>query len=195
MSETIRAFLAIEIPEEVKAVLAGLGRQLDEMGIVGLRRVRPESVHLTLKFLGGVSADVADSLASEVGAAAAGAPALSLRLAEVGAFPASGPPRVLWVGVDGDTAPLEELRLRVEEAAEKLGFPRESRRFTPHLTLARVRNGASPSERRRLRQAMSALSYQPGLPFEADSLALMSSTPAPGGAIYRKLASLPFARR
>lgn len=191
MAETLRCFLAIEVPEDVKAVLADLCRQLDEMGIRALRHVRPEGVHLTLKFLGDVSSDVVDSLASEVGLAASGAPAMSLRLAELGVFPESGPARVVWAGVDGDTTPLQQLRLRIEAAAEKLGFPRESRGFSPHLTLARARNGASSSERRLVRQALGSLRYEPGLPFEADAVSLMSSTPGPAGASYRELARLP----
>ncbi len=191
MSETVRAFLAVEIPEDVKTVLAGLCEQLEGMGLRGLRRVRPEGVHLTLKFLGSVGADVAERLAAEVGPIAAETPAPSLRLADLGVFPASGPARVLWVGVGGETDSLEGLRLRVEAVGEKLGLPREGRGFTPHLTLARVRNGASSSERRRAREALGALRYEPGTRFEADAVALMSSTLGPGGAIHRRLARLP----
>ena len=91
MSETVRAFLAIEVPEDVKAVVADLSRQLDGMGLRGLRLVRPEGLHLTLKFLGDVSTDVADTVASEVGLIAAGAPAMSLRLADLGVFPGIRP--------------------------------------------------------------------------------------------------------
>ena len=191
MSETVRAFLAIEVPEDVKAVLAGLCRQLEDMGLGGLRHVRPEGVHLTLKFLGDVSADVADTVASEVGLIAAEAPAMSLRLMALSVFPRSGPARVLWVGVGGDTSTLEELWLRIEAVTERLGFPPEGRGFTPHLTLARVRSRASSSERRRVRQALGSLRYEPGLPFEADAVALMSSTLGPAGAAYRELARLP----
>ena len=191
MAETLRAFLAIEVPEDVKAVLAGLCRQLEEMGLGGLRLVRPDGVHLTLKFLGDVSTDVADTVASEVGLIAAGAPAMSLRLADLGVFPGSGPARVLWVGVGDDTSTLEELWLRIEAVTEGIGFPKEGRRFTPHLTLARVRSRASSSERRRVRQALGSLRYEPGLPFEAASVALMSSTLGPAGAAYRELARLP----
>ena len=191
LHETLRAFLAIEVPEDVKAVLAGLCRQLGEMGLGGLRHMRPEGVHLTLKFLGYVSADVADTVVSEVGLIAAEAPVMSLRLADLGVFPTAGPARVLWVGVGDDTSTLEEVWLRIEAVTEKLGFPPEGRGFTPHLTLARVRSGASSSERRRIRAALSSLSYEPGLPFETDAVALMSSTLGPAGASYRQLARLP----
>ena len=191
MSETLRCFLAIEVPEHVKAVLTRLRRQLEEMGLSGLRFVRPEGIHLTLKFLGDVRPEVAESLATEVGLAAAESTAMSLQLAELGVFPASGPVRVVWVGVGGDVASLDELRLGIEAAAGKLGFPMEERGFTPHLTFARARTGTSSSERRRTRQALGSLRYEPGLPFEADAVSLMSSTLGPAGATYRELARLP----
>ena len=195
MAETLRCFLAIEVSEEVKVVLAGLCRQLDEMGIGGLRMVRPRGVHLTMKFLGEVGEDVAGSVAEEVGLIAAGSLPMSLRLGKLGVFPASGPARVLWVGVGDDAASLQELWRCIESAAERLGFPGAGRLFTPHLTIARVRSGASSSERRHAREALGSLTYEPGLRFQADAVLLMSSTLGPSGAAYRELAKLPLGGR
>ncbi len=189
--DVLRAFLAVEVPEDVKAIVSDLARQLEGMGLQGLRRVRPDGVHLTLKFLGNVSVDVASSVASEAAPIASAAPVLRLRLAEAGVFPEYGPARVAWVGVDGDTAQLEGLRLRIEAAAEKLGVPGDGRSFTPHLTLARVGSRAPTSERRSLREALGSLSYEPGRTFEAASVVLMSSTLRPAGAVYRQLARFP----
>ena len=96
--------------------------------------------------------------------------------------------RVVWVGVDGDTEALADLAGRIEDAMEPLGFARERRAFNAHLTLARVRDDASPVERERIFDALAAFSAVAMPSFRATEVSLMRSTLGPGGATYDALA-------
>ena len=144
----MRLFVAVELPGEVTALL---GRLIEDLkGELGkLRWVRPERIHLTLKFLG----EVAEPKVAELGRALARAVPGSVRPFElrvhgVGRFPPEGRPRVLWAGLQParaeEAGALSALRERIEEAAAQAGFAREVRPFRPHLTLARLGEGRSP---------------------------------------------------
>ncbi len=183
----IRAFLAIDLPAGLRPVLERLTGELKKSG-ADVKWVAPGNVHLTLKFFG----DVSDAQVEEIAAAAApiaqAQTPFSLTLAQVGAFPTLKSPRVVWVGLGGELAPLQALYQRLEEAFEGLGFPREGRPFAPHLTLGRVK---SPKGREGLVRQLAVLPAIPSEPFPVREIVLFRSTLTSQGAIYTPLKVIP----
>jgi len=134
-----RLFIAVRPPEEVRDLL------LDAMeGIEGARWVDEENLHLTLRFIGEVERPAANDLAAALGAIRA--EPFELRIEGVGHFTRKGQATALWARVPPD-APLEALRQKVERACEAAGLGRETRRFTPHITLARLNRSAGDISR------------------------------------------------
>ena len=162
MSEVVRAFVAIELGDDAGSALAVLVSRLREARIRALRPVRPEGIHLTLKFLGNVPRARLDSIATEVSKAVSKSMPFALELGGVGVFPDRSRARVLWVGVGGDVPSLIDLQSEVEKAMSGLGFERERRPYSPHLTVARVNDRASASDRRMAAEALFAARFQAG---------------------------------
>jgi 2'-5' RNA ligase len=187
----VRAFVAIELPAHVRETLAGLARSLESENIEGLRTVRPEAIHLTLRFLGDVPASRIASIEAALRGAVEDQPGFSLELSGVGVFPERGAPRVLWAGLAGDLAGLATLHTRVEETLEPLGFPAERRLFHPHLTVARIRDRAPSTDRLRARDALSSADIGRTGPMRVEAVSLMQSILRREGAEYRRLASIP----
>ena len=187
---TIRAFVAVELPPEVRDALSEVVRFLDGIGIGGMRTVEPGSAHLTLKFLGDVEASRVGAVEEALAGAAAASRPFRLALAGTGTFPERGTPRVLWAGLDGDLDALTCLQARVEEALGALGFAPEGRPFRLHLTLARLGDRSARGERRRAAAALSSAPFEPGFGFGVESVSLMRSVLRPGGARYVRLASV-----
>ncbi|MFP4032254.1 MAG: RNA 2',3'-cyclic phosphodiesterase [Desulfococcaceae bacterium] len=186
----IRAFIAFSLPEPVIAHLRILQKSLRDAGLDDLRFVRPENIHLTLRFLGDVDPSAVDAIAGAMAEAAAEAAPLSLTARGIGAFPAVRKARVVWAGLAGETAELISFRGRVAEALETMGYPREPRRFTAHLTLARVRERRRV-EPERLVSAMESLNALTSPSFSAGELVLFQSDPKPNGAVYTPLRRAP----
>ncbi len=148
--------------------------------------VAPDNVHLTLKFLGGVEAARLDAVAGALAGAVAGCRPFDLTVRGLGAFPTPARPRVLWAGADEGAALAATLARRVDDALVALGFPAESRAFSAHVTLGRVR---APRSNPRLVEALAG-----GAAFgrqRVDRLALMRSELSPRGARYTELAAVP----
>lgn len=182
----MRSFLAIELSEEIRARLGELQRELQKAGIQA-RYVRPEGVHLTLKFLGEVEPSLVPQLEMRLRPLAARCPGLTLEARGLGAFPNLKRPRVLWVGVH---APAELLRLQseVEAAMAEEGFAPEERAFHPHLTLARE---PDPRAAERLERLLQGPERELGR-FRAEALILFESQLQKGGARYTPRASFVF---
>ncbi|HEY8490910.1 MAG TPA: RNA 2',3'-cyclic phosphodiesterase [Dehalococcoidia bacterium] len=188
--ETCRLFVALELPEAWRRALARLQGDLRARGLAGLRWVRPEGIHLTLKFLGGVPAPRVPEIDAALRAVLAEEPGFALRLGAPGTF--GGPrPRVVWVGVEGAVPALASLQRRVEAALVPLGFPPEARPFAPHLTLARVPEGTAPGLRRTLAAALAQVGPPPAPEFRVRSVSLMESFLRPDGAVYVRRAAYP----
>jgi len=212
--ETLRLFIAVELPAAVRDALSQAMRALQDAGVnEGLRWVRPEGVHITLKFLGPTPAAKVEHITAGLHRAVAGSTPFTLQPAGFGAFHGGRNRhftrqhpresyrdniRVLWVGVHGDTDTLASLARRVEEEIAPLGFPTEKRTFAAHLTLARVRDDATRETRIALSEALqpflseSAARFDPDrVPqfpaFRVDHISLMQSILRPGGALYRAL--------
>ena len=194
MSETVRAFIAIELPANARRALAGLVEELRLARIPGLRPARPEGIHLTLKFLGDVPLSRVEPVAVALESAARAHGPFVLTLGGTGVFPHGGVPRVLWAGIEGDLAALWALQGQVDDALAPLGFPKDLRAFSPHLTMARIRNGTSKADRQLAARALSEIHVEPGAEISVASVELMRSTLKPDGAVHESLRSIPLAR-
>jgi 2'-5' RNA ligase len=218
---TVRLFVAVELPDDVRDALDAAADALQRAGVdEGLRWVRPEGIHITLKFLGATPEPGVPAVEDALRRALAGAKPFELQPEGFGAFHGGRNPhfrrqfpreayptnlRVLWVGVAGDTGALAGLASRVEGALAPMGFPTEKRAFSAHLTLARVRDDATPDVMRRLSAALEPFlsksrvtvgRYDPArVPrfpaFRVERVSLMRSTLQRGGAVYDAIAVVP----
>jgi 2'-5' RNA ligase len=155
----VRTFVAVHLPADLRRALAGTQERLRRGpgGRAG-RWVRPESIHLTLKFLGDVPATRLDAVYRAVASACAGRASFDLPVAGYGCFPNSRRPRVVWAGLrDTPGGELLALQGAVEAAWAAAGFERDSRPFQAHLTLARINDRAGQSEAVALGAAVEAL--------------------------------------
>jgi len=187
-----RLFTALELPAPLQARLAALQTAFSaQLPPRAVRWVKPDGIHLTLKFYGDVRAERVpefwDGLARAADRAGAAAASIPLTLRGLGVFPSPSRPQVLWVGLDGDLAPVHRLQAAVEAEAEALGYPPEARPFAPHLTLGRVRARLSPAELESLLAFLRRAHAEPLGEFLPSALSLMSSDRRPMGAVYSAL--------
>lgn len=176
----LRAFIAIEPPAQVRQALGDL--------IVRLRKapgkaswVRPDNMHLTLRFLGDVSEKQVAVLVEQLGELCARTPAFNLSVAGLGAFPNLRRPSVIWAGVvplDPDLRPLQQA---VEDAARAAGLAREDKSFHPHITLARLKDSRNAEELSALVESYKA--FDAGA-FPVSHVLLLLSELTPKGPIY-----------
>ena len=188
----VRAFVAVDISQGARDALSEAAERLQRQALSSVRWVRSEGIHLTLKFLGEVDSALVDRILGALEPAARGTGPFSLGLSELGAFPSADSPRVVWVGLKGDLSSLGELQVRIDRQLHAdLGFAPEGRSFSPHLTLGRLRQGASGAERRRVAGAMSQVTLSTDVSWDAREVRLIRSTLMPSGAIYDVLGSVP----
>lgn len=188
--ELHRLFIAVELEREVFAALAAAQEALTRAGAPRLRWVRPEGIHLTLKFLGETLAERIPALEAALEPALTGLPGTRVRLGDMGSFGGRSP-RVVWVGLQNGLAALAALQSAVEKALAPLGFAPEERPFRPHLTLARVPPGLRPAERRKLAEVLrSAPGVEPVI-IPVTEVSLMESRLTAEGALYQRLRAFP----
>ncbi|MGH6954341.1 MAG: RNA 2',3'-cyclic phosphodiesterase [Alphaproteobacteria bacterium] len=181
----IRAFVAILLPEAIRARLGAEARAL--AGIAsGVVWVPEPNLHLTLKFLGSVAEGRVPAIANALGSAA-GLPAFDLELRGLGAFPTPDRPRVLWVGVGPGAAAGAALAARVDAGLAALGFPAETRPFASHVTLGRVR---TPHRNPGLAEHLRRAGDRDFGRVRVAAVSLMRSQLSPAGARYTELAVL-----
>ncbi len=185
----VRTFLALEIPENIRLQIGRIQDRLKK-ALGGIRWVRPEGMHLTLKFFGDVSVADITTIENTVRIRTDRAASMTFSLGAPGAFPSALRPRVLWLGIEGDTDRLAELQQCIEADLDAAGFPKEKRPFTPHLTLGRVK---SPGEKIFGIDTIMKGMGGPGIhSFHVGELILFKSDLKPTGALYTKLARFPF---
>lgn len=180
----MRLFVAVPVPAHIADDLADLCS-----GIPGARWVPPENFHITLRFLGEVDGVQADDVHEALTRIAA--PGFELSLASLGAFGDQKKTRSLWAGIDPSTA-LAHLRGKVESAAVRAGLPPEPRRFKPHVTLARFRNGGGVAPE--IHQFIARNALYRSEPFVVDHFTLFQSFLGGEGAIYRPEVEYELAR-
>lgn len=190
----LRLFIAVELPHEARAAVSGVIEQVVESGVKNLRPVRPETVHLTLKFLGDVPSDRVDELVKRVAPVVGAHTPFGMALRGAGVFPSPSRTRVLWLGISGDSMALEELHSGIEDAVASLGFARDRKSFSPHLTVARVDNRASRADRILAAKTMASVRHPDGVEIPVLSVSIMRSVLGRGGATHHRLASLPLGK-
>lgn len=188
-TEHVRSFIAIELPEEVKAGITRLQNQLKAANHSPVKWVNPNSIHLTLKFLGDVPVAKINSITGALETATREITPFQLEVKDLGVFPNLNKVRVVWVGVSGDITRLGQLQQRIESNLATLDFAPETRDFTPHLTLARLREQASPDERQSFGRLIGNTKFESVYKFRVDAISLMRSQLTREGAIYSRLGS------
>lgn len=179
----MRAFIAIEIPEAIKAGMAAAQARLRSAG-VDAGWPRPEGIHLTLKFLGEVSEERVPEIVQALTRALGETERFRLSGEGVGTFPNPASARVVWFGIAGDVGGLGALQAAVEQAMAGLGTTRDDRPYTPHLTLGRVRRVRS---RDLWLKGLEGVKNFKLPEFDVTAISLISSELRPTGAVYREL--------
>lgn len=181
----LRTFIAIELTSELRDSLGQLQHHLQaQVAPRSVRWVRPEGVHLTLKFLGDTAVDRVDAVSAELAQAASEVCPFSFTVGGLGCFPNTQRPRVLWVGLQEPTGELARLRNAIEARVAPLGFPTEKRPFSPHLTLGRVQRRASKSEVREIGQIVASSEIGIVGAVATTTIAYIKSDLRPSGAVY-----------
>ena len=181
----MRVFWAIELSPEIRSALREFQNGIRNR-LPAISWVKPESLHLTVKFLGEIGEEQLSSIQQVVEDGVMGCSPFYLKVEGVGGFPNIKQPRVLWVGVSGDVESLQNLANRVEHGLIPLGFPAESKAFRGHLTLARIKQGN--------REVGTALAKSQFLDqqnifgvLRVHTLSLFRSELKPTGAVYHRL--------
>jgi 2'-5' RNA ligase len=188
--QPIRTFIAIEPGDDMQRALTQAQAVLRRLlPFSTLRWTAPEGIHLTLKFLGDTPLAQVGVIQAALAGVAARHARFCLTATQLGVFPNATRPAVLWVGLQGDTAPLQRLRDDVERVIAPLGFPTERRPFHPHLTLARIKM-PSAAEARALQDVLRQDPVGRLGKIDVSDISLMRSDLSPRGARYTRLACL-----
>ena len=181
----MRAFVAVDISQQARRSLADAVESLQDQGVGGVRWVRPSGIHLTLKFLGEIDPGLRDDILGALRRAAGERSSFRLVLSGLGAFPRPEAARVIWAGLGGDVDQLEGLQRDVDrEVSPVAGVALEKRPFAPHLTLGRVRDNVSSTERRRIGDTLNSVSLASTPSWPVTEVHLIRSTLTPVGATY-----------
>lgn len=178
-----RAFVAIKLSARVTEVLAGLKKRLADSGITA-RWVRPENVHLTLRFFGDIPPGSVAPVLTCMETAVNTIPPVNLSVCGLGFFPNIKRAQVIWVGIGGEIGLLADLHSRLERELHKIGLEPENRRFAPHLTLGRIKKPVSSEV---LARALGEIGMFSPVPFTAQKIYLMESKLTKNGSIYTDL--------
>lgn len=189
-SESVRAFIALPVPDEIRRRLAEFQRGW-QGGLPGsfIRWTPVEQMHLTLRFLGDITPDTVPALEAALHHACEGVASFDLTATGCGCFPDARKPRVLWVGVAGDTDALAQLQWRIADETRAWGEI-EPREFRAHLTLGRVKDPPGSVAREIARRAQSVGCGQLGY-WHVSEVQLMQSELSPTGAKHTLLVTVP----
>ena len=183
--KNIRAFLAIEPPENVLQKISVLQDKLKSEISGRLSWTRPQGQHLTLKFFGDISKEDINNISTAVQKRVVAETKLNLKVEKLGVFPDARRPRVLWCGVTGDVEKLIALQKKLDSDFAALGFPAEDRSFKAHLTLARIKDSRDMTG---MSEALKKHNEFIAGDLIADKLFLFQSNLSPQGTVYTKLA-------
>ena len=186
---SLRVFLAVELSRNLCEKVAELQQEL-RVTLPTINWVRPESIHLTLIFLGYVAPAMVEQLLTAIEPIRKSQPSIMLEIQDLGVFPHIRCPRILWIGCTGDLPSLLNLVSQIEGAMEPLGFPLEEKAYHPHLTLARIKHDNAKVGSV---LAHSGLLEQPRNlgPLLIDRITLFRSDLSPKGAEYTSLWTVP----
>jgi 2'-5' RNA ligase len=184
----LRAFIAIEIPSEIKKAIAAQTASLQFNTGQSVRWVTAENTHLTLKFLGEVSPTNVDLLSQAIQAECSQITPFDITVSGLGCFPNAHRPRVIWIGLLVPPE-LNKLHYKIEATTARLGYTPEEKTFSPHLTIGRVRDQATVIELKQLHDSLESATIGTLGTFTAHTVHLFKSELKPGGPIYSQLFS------
>lgn len=188
MAEQIRTFVAVELEEKQEHALRQVQETLKaERAGRYVRWVAPEAIHLTVKFLGGVDADKIPGLQSAIAQACTDVPPFILSLGGIGAFPNTRRPNIVWVGVGGEVGTVTRLAEQIDRACASLGFPLETRPFSPHLTLGRVKRDVRPADQQFVGEMVANTRVGDLGECRVERVSIMKSELRPTGSVYTRL--------
>jgi 2'-5' RNA ligase len=187
----MRLFVGVELDDVVRrraaAIADGAERLLSDMLVV--RWIAPENLHITLWFLGEIAEDRVPALSAALDRPFA-LPSFNLRLGGVGAFPSSGVPRVLWLGIQDGAESLAAIHTELAARLQPLGFLPETRPFSAHLTIGRVKSASPGLRPRDIRLRWTELLAEAG-ECRIQAVTLLRSRLSPRGAAYEPLVRVP----
>jgi 2'-5' RNA ligase len=182
----LRAFIAIEIPGEIKKTIAARLVDLQKSSGHAVRWVAPENLHLTLKFLGEISPASVELLCQALQTECDQHAHFEITVSGLGGFPSLHRPRSLWFGLEAPPR-LNHLQYKLEAATARLGYATEDKPFSPHLTIGRIREQASSAELQLLNSALQKLQVGQLGSFSVQSVQLFKSDLHPDGPVYTSL--------
>ncbi len=188
MGDTVRAFIALRPPAAWTEAFASWQATLrSELPDPGIRWVRPEHIHVTLRFLGAIRAEEASAVAARITRATSLCAPFVLKAGRLGCFPSPRRPRVLWAGLEGEVQAVVALQRRVAEETAEIGEPLEDRAFTPHLTLARIKELSGRTQE--IVERSLSVPVEVRQPWPVSEVLLMRSHLGAGGAEYEVLST------
>ncbi len=179
----IRSFLAIELPATIQTKIGEIERELESIS-ADVRWVRPEKIHLTLKFFGNIEESKIDSIVAAIKGPMGTAQPFQLSVRGTGTFPNLKKPRVIWIGLVEGNGVLIPLQKEMDASLEKIGFQPEGRPFRPHLTLGRVKSNRGKEE---LMRRVEKYREEEIGNFQVEKVILFKSDLTPAGPIYTPL--------
>jgi 2'-5' RNA ligase len=190
VDQEIRTFVAVELPETIKKELVRIQHDLRNPKQSFMKWVDPKGMHLTLKFLGNVKVNLTGPITEALQESCREQRPFSLEIKGLGVFPDHKRPRVLWIGITTGQDFLTGLQKSIDDKLSSLGFIREKRPFSPHITLARVGDRANAQEIADFVKTLQNFSYDKSHSVDIDCVYFIMSQLFPSGAVYTTLAGV-----
>jgi RNA 2',3'-cyclic 3'-phosphodiesterase len=185
--ETIRSFIALELPHNIKDFLKRIEDGLKSGCPAVVKWVNPENIHLTLKFLGNIEVSKISAVTGVIDESTRAINPFNLRVSQIGVFPHLKNIQVIWIGLSGDIDTLFKLQRNIESNLLPLGFPVEKRPFTAHLTLARISDYATFDEKQKISKIISEFKPEFEISFPVNAVSFIKSQLNRTGAVYNRL--------
>ena len=187
----IRAFIAIEIPRDIHEKIAQIINTIDPNKSLSLRWIQTHNIHLTLKFLGDIPISHINQIHALLIEYCKTLQQFDLTIRGIGAFPNAHRPRIIWLGIEVGHN-LRVLQAMIENALFPLGYQKEERNFSPHLTIGRVQKSAKPNDLEHISSSLNAVNINTIGTFSVNGIKLFKSTLKPEGAYYDEMWQITF---
>ncbi len=183
----MRAFLAVELPDESRVRLSALTEKLAESR-ADVKWVEPQNLHVTMRFLGDISQDQLADIRTRLQTVERETPKFDAQLSQPGAFPSIRAPRVIWMGIGEGHEALSRIAVLINDGLGALGIVSETRKFVAHVTLGRARSSRGLD---RLSRQLSGVSWSAPQSFAVGHITLFESRLSSAGSVYTTLARFP----
>ncbi|HOW34842.1 MAG TPA: RNA 2',3'-cyclic phosphodiesterase [Candidatus Omnitrophota bacterium] len=187
-SNTLRLFIAIELDPSVREAIGIIQDHLRKSG-ADVKWVKPDDIHLTLKFLGDTPTDIVDKIANAMQESVQSVKKFLIEITGLGAFPKISSPRIIWVGIENGRKEVKQIAASLEEKLETLGIKKEEREFSAHITVGRTR---SPQNIFALSKILKEFKSTAPITQEVSHITLIKSTLTAQGPVYEVLRRADF---